>query len=55
MHLEKKHGIISKLFTWSNEITQINKSMIETNDRNGENVPHLEITEVVLQYCKQLW
>ena len=22
-----------------------------TKDRNGENVPHLEITEVVLIYC----
>ena len=22
-----------------------------TNDKNGENVPHLEITEVVLVHC----
>ena len=27
-----------------------NKSKI-TKDRNGENVPHLEITEIILVYC----
>ena len=33
------------------KLLESNKSKI-TKDKNGENVPHLEITEVVLVHCK---
>ena len=36
--------------TWNNEITGSTENKI-TKDKNGENVPHLEIMEVVLVHC----
>ena len=36
--------------TWNNEITGSTENKI-TKDKNGENVPHLEITKVVLVHC----
>ena len=35
------------------KLLESNKSKI-TKDKNGENVPHLELTEVVLVHCKIL-
>ena len=35
---------------WNNEILGNTKSKI-TKDKNGENVPHLEIAEVILLHC----
>ena len=35
---------------WNNEILGSTKSKT-TKDKNGENVPYLEITEVLLTYC----
>ena len=36
--------------SWNNEIIGSTKSKI-TKDKNGENVPYLEITEIVLIHC----
>ena len=44
-------GVVSWTFnTRKNEITWSTETKI-TKDKNGENVPHLEITEVVLVHC----
>ena len=43
-----KNWILSWVFKeWDNEVLKIRK----TKDKNGENVSHLEITEVVLVHC----
>ena len=38
------------LMSTTRKLLESNKSKI-TKHKNGENVPHLEITEVVLVYC----
>ena len=44
----KMKRILSQTFNaWNNEITWSNKSKI-TKDENGKDMPHLDITEVIL-------
>ena len=46
-----KAGYYLELFTSETmELLGSNKSKI-TKDKNGENVPHLEINEVLIVYC----
>ena len=46
-----KTGYYLELLTTETiKLLGITKSKV-TKDKNGENVPHLEITEVVLVYC----
>ena len=43
--------ILSRTFNvWNHEITWGTNNIL-TKDENGKNVPHLEITEVVLMHC----
>ena len=53
LHLKLKMGILRHQRQWNtrdNETSGSTENKI-TKDKNGENVPHLEITEVVLVHC----
>ena len=54
LHLEKKTGYYLELLT--PEVIKLFGSTKSktTKDKNSENVPHLEITEVVLLHCNIL-
>ena len=48
LHLKLKMGLAMN--TWDNEITWKHQNKI-TKDKSGKNLPHLEITKVVLVHC----
>ena len=53
LHLKLKMGILRHQRQWNtrdNETSGSTENKI-TKDKNGENVPHLEITEIVLVHC----
>ena len=51
LHLKKKGYSLELLTKETMKLLESTKNKI-TKDKNGENVPHLEITEVVLVHCK---
>ena len=51
LHLKFKNGYSLELLTKETMKLLGSTENKRTNDKNGENVPHLEITEVVLVHC----
>ena len=53
LHLKKKGYSLELLIKETMKLLESTKNKI-TKDKNGENVPHLEITEVVLVHCNMV-